>query len=197
MEPAKVAFEARRYAEAIRLYDVMAEKYPHSATVRVWRAEATLYRFKLSDGMKLYVQAASEALPFYRAAERIHEQGCRLPDEPQYYLRMGAAYAHLRKGDAPSALAQLNKARKEFPDSAEVTYTLARANCVVNDVDACARHFAETLRIAREHRRPIFLRTHRSMAEWVRRSKTQTEFVPLRSDPRYSQIVEDARAAED
>jgi tetratricopeptide (TPR) repeat protein len=196
MEPAKVAFEARKYQRAIELFDDMAKTYPYSATVRVWRAEATLYRFKLSDGKPQYVQAASDALPFYRAAEKLHERGCRLPDEAQYYLRMGAAYAHLRKGDAKAAVAQLENARKEFPDSAEATYALARASCLLNAVDACAEHFADTLRIARELRRPIFLRTHRSMDEWIRRSQTQTELEPLRDDPRYAKIVREARAAE-
>jgi tetratricopeptide (TPR) repeat protein len=197
MEPAKVAFEAKRYKEAIRQYDDMAVKYPNSATVRVWRAEATLYRFKLSDGRSQYVQAAADALPFYEAAEDLHDRGCRLPDEAQYYLRMGAAYAHLRKGDANKAVAQLENARKAFPDSAEAAYALARASCLLHEVDDCARYFEETLRIARQLRRPIFLRTHRSMDEWIRRSKTQTELEPLRDDRRYQQIVKAAQSAAD
>jgi len=197
MEPARVAFEARRYSEAMKKFDVMAEKYPYSATVRVWRAEATLYQYKRSDGSERFEQAASDALPFYRAAEALHEKGCRLPDEAEYYLRMGAAYAHLRKRDASEAAVQLRIARKTFPDSAEATYALARASCLLELVDDCAKYFEETLRIGRELRRPIFLRTHRSMEEWIRRSTTQTEFEPLRRDPRYQQILKEARAASD
>ncbi len=197
MEPARVAFEARRYSEAIQQFDIMAKKYPHSATVRVWRAEATLYQFKRSDGSKRFEQAAREALPFYQSAEALHERGCRLPDEAEYYLRMGAAYAHLRKRDPQPAAVQLRIARKAFPDSAEVTYALARASCLLDLIDDCARYFEETLRIGRDLRRPIFLRTHRSMDEWIRRSTTQTELESLREDPRYQQIVKAARAAAD
>ncbi len=197
LEPARVAFESRRYGEAIQGFDGMAEKYPFSATVRVWRAEATLYQYKRSDGDKRFEQAASDALPFYQAAEALHERGCRLPDEAEYYLRMGSAYAHLRKRDAKLAAVQLRIAKKRFPDSAEATYALARASCLLDSVDDCAQYLAETLTIARELRRPLFLRTHRSMDEWIRRSTTQTEFEPLRQDPRYSRIVAEARAAAD
>lgn len=196
MAPAWSAFEGKRYREAMAKYDALIARFPHSATARVWRGEATLYEFKASDGEARYVKAATDALPFYSAAERLHDRGCRLPDEAQYYLRMGAAYAYLRKGDARRASEKLEKARGEFPDSAEVTYALARAKCVLHDVPACARFLEETLTIARELRRPLFLRTHRSVDEWLRRADTQSELAVLRADPRYAAIVKAARDAD-
>ena len=193
IEEGRALFETRKYAEAIRRFDGMLAEHPASATLRVWRAEATLYQAKLTDGKKKYSKAAADALPYYQSAEQLHKRGCRLPDEALYYLRMGSAYAHLRQGHADRAITQLDVARSEFPDSAEVTYALARAWCAKHEVERCLRQLTQTLELAQRLRRPLFLRTHRSVDEWLRRAASQSEFGPLRDDPRYTELVAAAR----
>jgi tetratricopeptide (TPR) repeat protein len=197
LDRALVAFEAKRYREAQALLDGLAQRFPRSATVRVWRGEATLYEGKLEDGADAYRDAATHALKFYREAAALHEAGCRLLASDHYYLRMGAAYAQLRLGAPNLALRELDIARATWPNSAEVPYTMARAECLRGRVDDCLAGFRATLEIARERRRPMFLRTHRSVADWVVRSRTQSEFGPLRADPRYQQLVREPWAAED
>ncbi len=189
LDRALVAFGEKRYRDAQSQLDALGERYPRSATSRVWRAEATLYEGKLEDGVDAYRDAASRALTHYRAAAELHEAGCALLASDHYYLRMGAAYAHLRLGAPNPALRELEAARALWPDSAEVPYTIARAECARGQVDACVAAFTTTLELARDRRRPMFLRTHRSVADWVSRSRTQSEFGPLRADPRYQRLL--------
>jgi len=189
LDRALVAFGEKRYRDAQAQLDALAERYPRSATARVWRGEATLYEGKLEDGADAYRDAASRAITHYRAAAALHEAGCALLASDHYYLRMGAAYAHLRLGAPNPALRELEEARARWPDSAEIPYTIARAECARGQVDACVAAFTTTLELARDRRRPMFLRTHRSVADWVSRSRTQSEFGPLRADPRYQQLL--------
>lgn len=183
------AFAEKRYRDAQAALDALAASYPRSATARVWRGEATLYEGKLDDGVDRYREAASQALQHYRAAQRLHESGCALLASDHYYLRMGSAYAHLRLGAPNPALAQLEVAKEAWPESAEIPYTMARAECARDRVDPCLERLRETLELARERRRPMFLRTHRSVADWVARSRTQSELGPLRADPRYAELL--------
>ncbi|MBN2194387.1 MAG: hypothetical protein JW751_16340 [Polyangiaceae bacterium] len=189
------AFEDKRYRDAQAVLDELAAEYPNSATVRVWRGEATLYEGKLEDGVDDYRDAAARALVYYHAAAGLHETGCVLLASDHYYLRMGAAYAHLRLGAPDAALRELDIARATWPDSAEVPYTMARAECARGRIDPCLAEFQATLELARELRRPMFLRTHRSVADWVARSRTQSEFDRLRADSRYRSLIREPWAS--
>lgn len=186
--PAVTAFKEKQYETAQTLLDNMMTKYPHSATVRVWRGDAALFDRKVK-----YAQAADNAIPFYDQAEKIHKDGCELPESEHYYLRMGYAYAYLRKNDADNAAKHLEIAKKNWDNSAEVFYHLARARCMQKDVDACATEFEKALDIAKSLRRPKFLRTHNSLDDWIRRSRTQSEFPILRRDKRYASIIKAAK----
>ena len=53
----------------------------------------------------------------------------------------------------------------------------------------------QTLTIARSLKRPKFLRTHRSLEDWINRSRTQSEFTRLRQDRRYAEVIRKARLA--
>jgi tetratricopeptide (TPR) repeat protein len=192
---AQRAFEDEDHVRAQRLFTELRAKYPSSAIVELWLGEATLYAKKLSDGRDVYQDAASAALKHYARAHSLHQRGCVLPDPERYYLHMGTAYAELRLGHTKQALAALAPAHESWPDSAEITYTQARAACAAGDVDACVTHFEQTLRIANSLRRPSFIRTHRSLEDWILRARTQSEFVNLRADPRYTAVIERARAA--
>ena len=187
--PAVTAFKEKDYKTAQMLLDRMSTKYPNSATVRVWRGDASLFE----RGVK-YEKRADNALPFYQEAEKLHDKGCKLPESEEYYLRMGYSYAYLRKKDADPALKHLKQAKEKWKNSAEVFYHMARAYCLNKDVDSCADNFEQALKIAKSLRRPKFLRTHHSLDDWIRRSRTQSEFPRLRRDPRYRQIIKDAKS---
>ncbi len=193
--PAVTAFKDKKYDTAQMLLDNLMKKYPNSATVRVWRGDASLFDKKVTrKGRSGPAKAADNALPFYEEAEKLHDKECTLPESEHYYLRMGFAFAYLRKKEADGAIKHLNIAKKNWNNSAEVFYNLARAHCRDKDVDACADNFEKALEIAKALRRPKFLRSHNSLDDWIRRSRTQSEFPRLRRDPRYRQIIKDARS---
>jgi tetratricopeptide (TPR) repeat protein len=183
-KPAVTAFKDQEYETAQRLLDTMAKKYPNSATVRVWRGDAALFDKKVKEKA-----AADNAIPFYDEAAKLHDKGCALPEYEQYYLRMGYCFAYLRKRAADDAIKHLEIAKKNWSNSAEIYYNLARAHCLNNDVDACADNFEKALETAKALKRPKFLRSHHSLDDWIRRSRTQSEFPPLRKHKRYSQII--------
>lgn len=186
--PAVTAFKDKKYDTAQLLLDNLMKKYPNSATVRVWRGDAALF-----DKKTKYEAAADDAIPFYQEAEKLHDKECTLPESEHYYLRMGFAFAYLRKKDAENAIKHLEIAKKNWDNSAEIFYNLARAQCMNKDVDACADSFEKALEIAKALRRPKFLRTHNSLDDWIRRSRTQSEFPILRRNARYSQIIKKAK----
>jgi tetratricopeptide (TPR) repeat protein len=178
------ALRSKEYAKARQLLDALLQKHAHSATLRVLRGDASLF-----DEQKPEAAAADEALPFYTAAEKLHEQGCKLAEAEHYYMRFDAALAHLRKDEAKPALRHLEFMKREWPDSADAFYNSARAYCIQQDVDRCAADFEQALVIAKALRRPRFLRAHHAVDDWIRRSQTQSEFPPLRKDPRYARII--------
>jgi len=189
--PATTAFKDKEYKTAKRLLDYLMKQYPNSATVRVWRGDAALF-----DKDVKVEQAADDAIPFYTEALKLHDKGCVLPEYEHYYLRMDFAYAYLRKKDADQALVHLNVAKKNWDNSAEAFYNLARAYCSKNDVEVCADNFEECLKIAKSLRRPKFLRSHNSLDDWIARSRTQSEFPILRRNKRYQQIITKLKADE-
>jgi tetratricopeptide (TPR) repeat protein len=109
---------------------------------------------------------------------------------------MDYAYAFLRQKSADDAIKHLDIAKKNWDNSAEVFYHLARAYCLKKDVDACSENFEKSLEIAKSLRRPKFLRSHHSMDDWIRRSRTQSEFGPLRRDRRYREIIKKLKSDE-
>jgi tetratricopeptide (TPR) repeat protein len=191
LRPAIEAFREQRYADAQRMLDELIKKYPSSATVRVWRGDASLFDKALTEPV-----AAERALPFFAEARRLQDAGCPLRDYEEYYLRLGLTYVYLRRDDPQPALAELEVARGRWPDSAEVFYQSARAYCLLGQVERCADDFEQTLQVAKSLRRPMFLRTHNSLDDWIRRSRTQSEFPALRQSPRYAQIIGQATAGQ-
>lgn len=189
--PAVTAFKDKDYKTAQRLLDHLSKQYPNSATVRVWRGDSALFDKGLKES-----EAAEASIPFYEEAEKLHDKGCKLPEYEHYYLRMGVSYALLRKKNADDAIRHLDVAKKQWDNSAEVFYHLARGYCLKNDVDQCATNFEKSLEVAKSLRRPKFLRSHNSLDDWIRRSQTQSEFGPLRKDKRYQAAIKKTKDEE-
>jgi len=210
LEPGIRAFRDRDYARAQQVFTALSAKYPESATTRLWQADAVLFDRALDSRL-----AAERSLPLYQAAGALHDSGCKLPRRPRYYHLMDLAYARLRLAQSDSgydpaelgrALELLAQAMQEFPTSAEIPYTEARAQCALvqpavdpglraRALTECQHKFADALRLAGQLQRPRFLRTHRSMQDWIVRSRTQSEFGPLRASPEYARIVDEALEA--
>lgn len=182
--PAVSAFKDGKYKQAQALLDALLVRHPNSATLRVWRGDAALF-----DKEAEYKQAAENALRYYAQAEKLHDAGCKLPETEHYYMRFDAALASLRRSDPDGAIRQLETSKREWTDSAEIHYNLARAHCMKGAIDACYEHFEQALIIAKSLKRPRFLRSHYAVDDWIRRSKTQSEFPELRKDPRYAPLL--------
>lgn len=173
--PAITAFHDQRYAVAQKLLRNLAEKYPDSATTLVWLGDAVFY-----DEDKEYVAAADEAIRHYQRADELVRAGCKLREAMAYYLRMGLAYAYLRKDLADKAHEHIQLAVAQWPESAEVHYHSARVACLRKDYDGCLKHLEQTFSLAQRRVRPLFLRVHRSLDDWFVRSDSQSEFAELR-----------------
>ncbi len=202
MEPGMTAFEDKNYKEAQRIFTELKEAHPKSGTVLVWLGDAVFYDKDLDE-----TRAAELGLAYYEAAEKLHVVGCALPRRARYYELIGIAYGRLRlaRTPGPGRVVELDGAdvalktlEGEFPTSAEVPYTQARVACLrAADAGAersalaerCYERFERTLHIASGYERPRFLRTFRSTQDWIVRSETQSEFGPLRSLPKYRELV--------
>lgn len=193
-------FRNQKYAEARAAADKLIEAKPNSVTALALRGDATLF-----DDALGYEEAARQARTYYDRASAILAQGCRVPRRTEYYLHMGDAFAALRlaardggtfdAAELKRSEEALRLAEKRWPQSAEVHYNLARVHCArQNELDACVQRFEQALEAAESLERPRFLRTHRSLEDWIVRSETQSEFTALRADPRYKQAIDKARA---
>jgi len=183
-QPAERLLRDQQYAEARAAFDGLALKYPESSNLLVWRGDADL-----NDEAKDYVGSAERALGFYKRARELDKSGCLLSEIGHYYLSLHSAFAHLRRDDAAKALAELVPLEQAYPDSAEIQYNLARTKCLAKDVGGCYAHFQKTLELARTRTRPKFQRTHYAVADWIRRSESQSELGALRGDARYTTLV--------
>jgi predicted Zn-dependent protease len=183
-QPAERLLRDQQYAEARKAFDVLLARYPESANLLVWRGDADL-----NDEEKDYLGAAERALGFYRRARELDAKGCLLSEIGAYYASLHSAFAYLRRDDPAQALQELGKLLQAHPDSAEVHYHLARAECLQKHLGECHAHFKKTLELAHARARPKFQRTHYAVADWIRRSETQSELGPLRADPRYGALV--------
>ncbi|HSC87620.1 MAG TPA: hypothetical protein VLC09_10135 [Polyangiaceae bacterium] len=200
------AFERQEYTQAQAFFGDLAHRYPGSAAARVWLGDSVLFDKGREDRA-----AAEAARPIYAEAARLHQAGCKLQRRPRYYLLMGQAYAALRlaklqSGYEPTELDQadqaLTAAAAEFPTSAEVPYNQARVACArvqqgaPGGLGPCLTSFERALVLAQSLDRPRFLRTHRSTQDWIVRSRNQSEFGPLRSDPAYRTLIDRTLAGE-
>lgn len=185
-KPAQNAFNSKSYSTAKSLLADIADKYPNSSSVRVWQGDAAMFDTKTS-----LTKGADEGIEFYGKALALHDKGCGLPIYERYYMRMGFGYAYLRKKDGKNALIHLKAAEEEFKDSSGLYYNMARAYCREDDVDQCVAYFEKALANAKALKRPRFLRSHYSLASWISRSRTQSEFVKLRRDKRYAELLKE------
>lgn len=202
-QPGIVAFADKNYAAAQKHFTELSRRYPGSAATRAWLGDAILF-----DKDRDEKTGARDSRPFFEEAQKLHDAGCKLQRRPRYYLLMGEAYGSLRlaktsegydERELERAELALIVAQKEFPTSAEVPYNLARVSCARSqlrggqpsrpELDRCLEELRLALEGAERLDRPRFLRTHRSTQDWIVRSRTQSEFGPLRADPRYDVLI--------
>ena len=135
LQPGISALAEREYEQAQRVFEGASRSHPGCASCRVWMADSILF-----DRGKDELAAAKESSPWYNEAQELHDAGCRLPRRQRYYLLMGQAYGALRlaRTEAGYDASELRKAEtpltvasQEFPSSAEIPYTLARAYCAL------------------------------------------------------------------
>jgi hypothetical protein len=196
-------FEGKDYKKAEAHFAALRAEFPRSATVVAWLADTVLF-----DKGRSEVAAAAESRPFYEQAFQLHDSGCRMPRRTRYYSLMGDAYGSLRLVRGPGRTASdelaradrlLRLADEEFPSSAEVPYTQARASCAritlgpagERDFSACLALLERAFKTAESLERPRFLRTHRSTQDWILRSHSQSEFSELRKEPAYQTLLKD------
>ena len=168
------ALRDKKYVAAQQRLRNLCEKYPKSATARVWLGDAILY-----DSAKDHRVAADEALKEYQLAQSLNERGCALREAMHYYLMMGVAYAHLRKKQPEAAQQYLEAAAEKWPTSAEVFYRQAQAMILRKQYDRALIQLAKTFELAEQRQRPMFLRVHRSLDDWLERTERQSEFKEL------------------
>ena len=215
-------------AEAAKAIPGVVEVFSYQNVPRVLHTtagqgfpEPSPYDAVLFDRAREPEEAARAAAPLYQQAEELHAAGCTLPRRPRYYQLMGQAYLALRLAKTAGgydalrlqdACKALDIADEEFPASAEIPYTRARAECALAQttpeqlrslpgpgswtsdkaLTQCALHFEEALQVSLRQDRPRFLRTHRSLEDWIVRSRSQSEFEPLRELSRYREMIEKA-----
>ncbi|HWZ87982.1 MAG TPA: tetratricopeptide repeat protein [Polyangiaceae bacterium] len=174
--PAIQALRSKDYASAQRLFEALLAQYPESSSLRVWQGDALLGQDS--------ADSAAAALAAYAEARALDARGCKLRERERYFLAIGVADAQLRQKRAELALSELAEAAREWPDSAEVVYDRARAECLLGKSDDCFADLqrALTQNHARQHVR--FSRSHHSSEDLWARAEKQPEFAELRKEPR-------------
>ena len=182
--PAIQALRRKDYAAAQRLFEGLLDKYPESASLRVWRGDALL-------GQDSPTSAAA-ALDAYAEARALDARGCKLRERERYFMALGVADAELQQKRPEAALAALADAAREWPDNAELAYGRARAECALGKGDDCYADLQRAIGQTRSGQRARFSRSHRSSDDLPKRAQSQPEFEALRKQPRYQALLADA-----
>jgi predicted Zn-dependent protease len=179
--PAMQALRAKDFDTAEHLFDGLLGKYPESASLRVWHGDALLGQN--TDG------SVASALTSYAEARALDALGCKLRERERYFLAIGVADADLRQKHPEPALVELEQAAHEWPDSAEVAYHRARAECLLGKPDECFNDLRGALDHAHSRQRVRFSRSHHSLDDLLQRAAKQVEFDDLRKEPRYRGLI--------
>jgi len=179
--PAIQALRGKDYDTAVRLFGELLAKYPESASLRVWLGDACL-----GQGTVPSIQAALDA---YGEALALDARGCKLRERETFFLYVGTADAQIRQQHAELALAKLADAERKWPDTAEVAYQRARAECQLGQRDACFVDLKAAFTLARSAQHPRFSRSHHSSDRLLERAATEPELEALRKEPRYRALL--------
>jgi tetratricopeptide (TPR) repeat protein len=174
--PAIQALRSKDYDTARLLFEALLVKYPESSSLRVWQGDALL-----GQDSEASVTAALEA---YAQARALDARGCKLRERERYFVAIGVADAELRQKRAEPALLELAEAAREWPDSAEVAYHSARAECLLGKRDDCFRDLESALKPTHSGQRVRFSRSHHASEDLVQRAENQPEFSELCREPR-------------
>jgi tetratricopeptide (TPR) repeat protein len=180
--PAIQALRNKDYATAQGLFDALMNRYPESASLRVWRGDALLGQ----DG------SAAAALAAYAEARALDAQGCKLRERERYFLSLGIAEAQLAQKQPEPALAELAAAQQKWPDSAEVFYQRARAECLQGKRDDCFNDLENALKPGHSEPRVRLSRAHHASENLLERAESQAEFADLRKEPKCKALFANA-----
>jgi hypothetical protein len=186
--PAIQALRSKDYDTARTLFEGLLIRYPESASLRVWLGDA-----RLGQGTKASTQAALDA---YEVALALDARGCKLRDRETFFVAVGVADCQIRQNHAELALTGLAAASQKWPDSAELVYHRARAECSLGKREPCFTDLELALDLARTRQRARLSRSHHSSDRLVERASSDPEFEALRKEPRYRALLASAAASD-
>ncbi|HEX3776347.1 MAG TPA: hypothetical protein VHV51_17865 [Polyangiaceae bacterium] len=182
--PAIQALRNKDYASAEKLFETLLAKYPESASLRVWRGDALL-----GEDTE---QSAAGALAAYSEARTLDARGCKLREREHYFLALGLVKAELAQKQPEQALVELSTAQRKWPDSAELSYQRARAECLKNQADDCFNDLERALKSTHADGHVRFSRAHHAAENLLERAQIQSEFAELRKQARCKSLFESA-----
>jgi tetratricopeptide (TPR) repeat protein len=182
--PGIQALRSNDYDSAARLFQALLGAYPESASLRVWLGDA-----RLGQGTELSTQAALDA---YNDALALEARGCKLRERESFFLAIGLIDVQLRQKEPQQALQRVEAAAQKWPDNAELKYQRARAECALDQREACFDDLESALTLARSRVHERFSRSHDASSRLVERAATQAEFDSLRKGPRFLALLADA-----
>ncbi|HEY4106900.1 MAG TPA: tetratricopeptide repeat protein [Polyangiaceae bacterium] len=182
--PAIQALRNKDYAGAEKLFAALLSKYPESASLSVWRGDALL-----GEDTE---QSVSAALVAYSEARALDARGCKLRDREHYFLALGLVKAALAQKQPQRALAELAAAQQKWPESAELSYQRARAECLQSQPDDCFNDLEHALKSTHADGHVRFSRAHHAAENLLERAEAQSEFVELRKQARCKSLFETA-----
>jgi tetratricopeptide (TPR) repeat protein len=186
--PAIQALRSNDYDTAGRLFQALLGAYPESSSLRVWLGDA-----RLGQGTELSTQAALEA---YNEASALEARGCKLRERESFFLAIGLIDVQLRQKQPAQALQKIEAAAQRWPDNAEIKYQRARAECALDQRDACFDDLQSALTLARSRVHERFTRSHATSNRLGERAAVQPEFDSLRKGPGFRALLASATTSD-
>lgn len=158
---AQVAWQQRRYDDAIRYYEQALARSPRNPVLLVDVARAYALRFRFAEAEKLV-----------ELAERLY------PDDARLQQMLARSYGMLQQFDrAIRCYARSLELAPETPERAQTLVELAKMHERLHDLDAASRYVEEAARLAPQAAMPQYVRatidrragrTQQAIAAWTK-----------------------------
>jgi len=156
-------------------------RYPQSATIRVRAASMQLGPAPAGNPV--------EAQRLFQEALRLHDAGCRLPEELEWEANEGLGLAYMMQTSYAAALPVFQQVTSRWPTIPQSRYNLACAYCRLNQIDPCHQAFVEALQIAAANQSPAFITQETDAYHYVNLARQDPDLAPLRADPRFETAI--------